>query len=86
MSMHDFNLLPKKNIPKDREEGEYGGERRLAVYHKKGDVVDLQAVGEVANTRPSIVGMRNDYDFVASVDEFLAKRKIPCRYDTARRY
>lgn len=35
------------------------------------EVVDFDAVGEVADPGAAGVGVRDDYDFVATVDEFL---------------
>lgn len=35
------------------------------------EVVDLKAVGEVADAGPARIGVRYDDDLVSSVDEFL---------------
>lgn len=31
-------------------------------------MIDLQAIGEVVNSSTTLVGMRNDHDFVTSID------------------
>ena len=38
---------------------------------EKGDMVDLEAIGQIANTGPAFIRVRDDYDFVAAVDQFL---------------
>lgn len=61
------------NVAKDREEGEDGWEGSLAVDDEEGHVIDLQPVGEIPHTCSSGVRMRDDYDFVPSIDEFLSQ-------------
>ena len=69
MAMHNLYLLPNDDVPKDREEREDGRERGLAVDDEERNVVDLQAIGKVADAGSAFVGMRNDYDFMAAVYE-----------------
>lgn len=38
-------------------------------------MIDFQAIGEVANSCSTFVRMRDDYDFVSAVDEFLKGRQ-----------
>ena len=70
MTMDNFNLLTNADVAEDGETGKDGGERGLAVDDEKGDVVDLEAVGEIANALAVVVGVRDDDDLVAAVDEF----------------
>lgn len=70
MAMDDFNLLADADIPQYGEEGEDGGEGRRSVDDEEGHVVDFEAVVEVANALAVVVGVGDDDDFVASVDEF----------------
>lgn len=71
MSMHDINLLPQNDIAEDWKERKDGGHGRLAVDDEERDVVDFEAIGEVAHTGAVLVGVGNDNYSVASVDEFL---------------
>jgi hypothetical protein len=72
MTMHDLNLLSNHNIPENREEGEHGWEGGRAVDDEEGDVVDFEAVGEVADSSAPFVLVCYDDDFVAPVDELCA--------------
>lgn len=69
VSMNDLDALPYADVAEDREERKDGREGRLAVHNQKGDVVDLEAICEVADTLSIIVGMCDYNDLVAAVDE-----------------
>lgn len=71
MSVYYLDALANDDIAEDGKEGEDGGERCLAVYYEEGHVVDLEAIGKVADTRAASVGMRDYNHLVASIDEFL---------------
>lgn len=71
VSMYYLDLFPYDDIAKDGEEGKDGGEGCLPVYHKKGDMVDFQAVGKISHTGPAFISMGYDDDFVAAIYEFL---------------
>jgi hypothetical protein len=72
MSVYNPNALAYDNVAEDGEEGEDGGEGCFAVDDPKGDVVDFEAVGQVAYAFAAGVSVCDDDDFVAAVDEFLA--------------
>lgn len=69
MAMDDVDLFPDENVTENREEGEDGGEGRRAVDDEEWDVVDLEAIGEVAHTLAVIVGVGYNDDLVAPVYE-----------------
>lgn len=69
MAVDNLDLLPQHNVAEDGKEGEDGGEGGVTVYDGKGDVVDLDAVGEVPDALSVVVGMGHDNDLVAAVDE-----------------
>jgi hypothetical protein len=71
MAMHNVDLLADHDVPKYGEEGENSREGGLAVDDEERDVVDLEAIGEVADARPAGVCVGYYHDFVAAVDEFL---------------
>jgi hypothetical protein len=71
MAVYNLDSFPYDNVAEYREEGEDGGEGSLAVDDEEGYVVDLQTVGEVSHSCPAGICVCNDYDFVASIDEFL---------------
>jgi hypothetical protein len=72
MAMDNFNLLSNHDIPENREKGEDGREGGGAVDDEEGDVVDFEAVGEVADPGAPFVLVCYDDDFVAPVDELCA--------------
>ena len=72
MTVNDLNLFSDDDVAEDWEEGEDGRERGLTVDGPEWNVVDFEAIGEVADSCPSLVCMGYDDDFVASIDEFLA--------------
>lgn len=76
VAMDNLDLFSYDNIAEDREEGEDGGHRGLAVNDKVGDMVDLQAVGQVSDAGPAPVCMCDDDDLVASIYEFLCAREL----------
>jgi hypothetical protein len=75
MTVDNLNLLTNDNVAeygKERKDGREGG---FAVDDEEGDVVDFQAIREVADSCSTFVRMRDDYDFVSAVDEFLKSRQ-----------
>jgi len=68
MAVYDADVFADDDVSKYREEGEDGRKGGFAVYDPEGDVVDFQAVGQVANASPASVGVCYDDDFVAAVD------------------
>jgi hypothetical protein len=70
MSVYDLDALANYNIAKDGEEREDGREGGLAVDDPEGNVVDLEAVGQVSYARSASIGVCDDYDFVPAIDEF----------------
>ena len=71
MAVYNLDSFANHDVAKHREEGEDGGEGGLAVDDEKGHVVDLEAVCEVAHSCSTGVCVRDDYDFVTTIDEFL---------------
>lgn len=69
MAMDDVDSFPDENVTENREEGEDGGKGRRAVDDEEWDVVDLEAIGEVAHTLAVIVGVGYNDDLVAPVYE-----------------
>ncbi|KAF3395177.1 hypothetical protein DPV78_009150 [Talaromyces pinophilus] len=70
--MNDLNLFANDDIAEYGEEREERRHRGLAVDDEEGDMVDFEAVGEVAYAGAAFVGVGDDDDFVAAVDEFLS--------------
>lgn len=69
VAVHDLDALADADVAEQREEGEDGREGGLAVHDEEGDVVDLEAVGEVADALAIVVGVGDNDDLVAAVDE-----------------
>ena len=70
MPMHNLNALPHHHVSKNRKKRKHRRESGFSVDYEEGDVVDLEAVGEVADAGAAFVGVGDDDDFVAAVDEF----------------
>ena len=68
MAVYDADVFADDDITKDWKEGEDGREGSFAVYDPERNVVDFQAVGQVANASPASVGVCYDDYFVAAVD------------------
>lgn len=66
-----MDLFADDNIPKYRKERENGGHGRLAVDNKEGNMVDLEAIGEVPDPGAPFVSVGNDDDLMAAVNKFL---------------
>jgi hypothetical protein len=73
MSMDYFDALTYYNISENGKEGENGGKRRLAIDDEKWDVVDLEAICKVSYTSPTSIGMGDDNNLVAAINEFLQR-------------
>jgi hypothetical protein len=71
MTVNNVNVLSNNDIPEYREEREDGREGRFTVDDEEWDVVDLESIGKVTDSSPSLVCMRNDDYFVSPIDEFL---------------
>ena len=71
MPMDNLNLLPDNDVPKDGKKGENSGHSRLSVYDQKWNMINFEAVGQVTDTRATLIGMGNDDDFMSPVNEFL---------------
>lgn len=72
MPMDNLDAFADGDVSEDGKEGEDGWEGRLAVDDEEGDIVDLEAVGQVAYARTASIGVCYDNDLVSTVDEFLA--------------
>lgn len=73
VAMHNLNLLTDDNIAEDRKEGKDSREGGLAVDDEERDMVDLESVGQVADSRPAFVCMGDDYHLVSAINEFLSE-------------
>jgi hypothetical protein len=71
MAMYDLDSFADHNVAEDGKEGEDSGERRLAVDDQEGDIVDLEAICKVSHACSASVGVSDDNDLVAPIDEFL---------------
>lgn len=71
VSMDDLDGLSDNNVAEHWEKGEDGWECGLAVYGPEGNIVDLEAIGKIADPCAALVCVGNDDDFVATINEFL---------------
>ena len=80
--MYNFDLLSYDNIPEDGKEGEHRWKCGLSIDDKEGDMVHFQPVGKVSNPCPAFIGMRDDYDLVASINE-LCRQLVYVAFDSS---
>ena len=69
VTVDNLNLLPDDDVPYDREEGEDCRHRSLTVDDQEGHMINLEAIGEIVHSCPAFIGMGDDNDFVASINE-----------------
>jgi hypothetical protein len=69
MAMYNLDLFSNDDVAKDGEEGEDGRKGGFAVDDEKRDMVDFEAIREIAHASSPFVCVRYDDDFVSSVDE-----------------
>lgn len=82
VAVDNLDALADADVAEDGEEREDGGEGSGAVHDEEGHVVDLEAVGEVADAFAVVVRMGDDDDLVAAVDE-LARELVDVRLDAS---
>lgn len=83
MAMNNLDAFSDANVSEDGKEGEDGGKGGVAIDLEEGHVVDLDAVGEIADALAVVVGMSYDNDLVAAVDE-LCGELVDVRLDASR--
>lgn len=74
MTMHNLNLFAYHDVAEDGKEGENCRKRALSVHDQKGDMVHFETIGKVAYSSAASVGVRDDDNFMASIDQFLHLR------------
>lgn len=65
--MYNLNLFSQHYIPEYRKEAEHSRERGGTVDDQERDVIDFQAVREVAYACSSLISVRYDYNFMSAV-------------------
>jgi hypothetical protein len=70
VTMNDLDLFSDYDIAKDREERENRRKGGLSIDDQKWDMVDLQSVRQVMDTRSAFVSMRDNHNLVPSVNQF----------------
>ena len=83
MSVHDLYLFPQDDVPKNRKERKDRGEGAFPVDDEERYMVDLEAVGQVTHPGPPFVGVGDDDDLVAAVDE-LGRELVDVAFNAAR--
>lgn len=71
--MDNLDTFTNDNIPKYREEREYGRKGCLAVDDHERDMVYLESVREVPYACPPMVGMGYDDNLVPAIDKLTGK-------------
>lgn len=75
MAVDDIDLFTDDDIAEYREEGKDRRECCFSVDDEEWYMVDLEAIGEVTDTRPALVCV-GDYDnFVSTIYKFLGNRE-----------
>lgn len=83
MAVYDLNVLPDEDLPQNRKGAEHRRKGRAAIDDPVRQMIDLEAICQVANACAAgirvagwTVGVRDDYDMVAAVDEFLYEASV----------
>jgi len=71
MAMHNFDLFSDYDVPEDGEEGKNRGHGRLSVNDEEWNMINLEPIGKIMHPSSSFICMRDDDDFVSSVNKFL---------------
>lgn len=71
VAMDDFNLFAYYDVSKHGEEGKDRWHSGFSVDDEKGNMIDFEAIGEVVNSRASMICMRHHNHFVTSINELL---------------
>ena len=73
MTVHDFNSLTDHNVAKDWKEREDGRHGRLSIYDEEGNMVYLEAVGEISDSTTTFVGVSDYHHLMTSIDKLGGK-------------
>jgi len=76
MTVYNLDLLADEDLAEDRERAEDSWEGGATIYDPVREMVDFEAVGEIADSsaRRVVVGVSYDDYAVATIDEFLEER------------
>ncbi len=79
-----YNLYPLSNddVAEEREEGEDGRKGGGAVDDGKGNMEDFDAIGQVSDTLSILIGVGDNNDLVASVDQ-LRRELVDVAFDSS---
>ena len=80
--MHDFNPLADHNIAKDWKKREDSRHGRLSIYDEEGNMVYLEAVGEISDSTTTFIGVGDYHHLVTSIDK-LGGKLIDMTFDSA---
>lgn len=83
VAVHNLDTFPNDDVAKDGEEREDGRKGAFPINDRKGNMVDLEPICQIADSSATFVGMSDYYDFVATVDEF-GRELIDVTFDSAR--
>lgn len=73
MTVYNLDLLTDHDVAKNGEKGEHRRHGGLAVNHEKRDMVYLETISQVADSRAALIGVRHNDDLVAAIDKFRGK-------------
>lgn len=71
VTMNYLYLLPDDDVSEDWKEGEDRWHGGLSIDDHEWNIVNLETICQVANTGAITIGMSDDDNFVATIDEFL---------------
>ncbi len=82
MTVHDLDLLSKDNVSENREKRKDSREGRFSVYNQEWDMIDLETIGKIPHTCSALVGVCNDHNLVAAIDE-LGRELVDVTFNAA---
>jgi hypothetical protein len=69
MTMDDLNLFPNDHVAEKWEEREDCWHGRLSIDDQERHMIDLQPIGQIVHTCPTIVRMSYDNNLVPTIDQ-----------------
>ena len=76
MAVDDLNLFPDEDLPQYREGRKHRWKGRRTVHYPVRKVVDFESIRQVSNSTSiriwRSVGMRDDYDPMATINQLLS--------------
>lgn len=69
VTVHNFNFFSDHDISKDWKKGEDSRKSGFSVNDEERHMIHFEPIGQITDTRSTLVGMCDDDDLMAAIDE-----------------